>query len=395
MKVALIGNMNNNNFSLLRYLRDAGIDAYLLLYTNELEHFTPLSDTWFFEKHKPYIIQTNLENSERGVLFTSKKNIENNFKNYNVFIGSGLTPAYFAKMGKTLDIYYPYGIGIEYYGNKINYLRIANLFKIPARILQKRGLKKTKKCIISNVMEHETVESYKKLSITPIGLNIPMVYNLEILEEKDIPEKLKKIITEFKQYEKIVFSHVTHRWDFEDSGSINHKLYNINRRNDKLIRGFAIYQKNNPKKSLLVLSEYGPDAPKSKALIEELNIQKSVLWLPILGRKELMLLIRHAHICVGELGEAGTWGGSTWEFLAMGKPVINRYKMDEGKYKEMMGIPFPPLINIENENNIADVLLEHDLNLPKYQKIGEESLLWFNHYNGASLIPEFKKLITE
>ena len=35
-KVALLGNMNNNHFSLARYLRDRGAEADLLLFDSEL-----------------------------------------------------------------------------------------------------------------------------------------------------------------------------------------------------------------------------------------------------------------------------------------------------------------------------------------------------------------------
>jgi len=35
IKVLLIGNMNNNNFSIMRYLRDLGIDAHLFLMNND------------------------------------------------------------------------------------------------------------------------------------------------------------------------------------------------------------------------------------------------------------------------------------------------------------------------------------------------------------------------
>ena len=35
MKIALLGNMNNNNFALLRYFRDLGFDAHLLLFKND------------------------------------------------------------------------------------------------------------------------------------------------------------------------------------------------------------------------------------------------------------------------------------------------------------------------------------------------------------------------
>ena len=49
-KVALIGNMNNNNFALMRILRDNNINAHLFLYSNET--FLPQSDTTNFLKWK-------------------------------------------------------------------------------------------------------------------------------------------------------------------------------------------------------------------------------------------------------------------------------------------------------------------------------------------------------
>ena len=38
LSIGLLGNMNNNHFSLGRYLRDAGYDCQLLLFKNEQEH---------------------------------------------------------------------------------------------------------------------------------------------------------------------------------------------------------------------------------------------------------------------------------------------------------------------------------------------------------------------
>ena len=35
MKIALLGNMNNNNFAIMRHLRSIGLDAYLILMNNE------------------------------------------------------------------------------------------------------------------------------------------------------------------------------------------------------------------------------------------------------------------------------------------------------------------------------------------------------------------------
>ena len=45
MKIVILGNMNNNGFALMRYLRDLGADAHLFLFANDgtgsLSHFAP------------------------------------------------------------------------------------------------------------------------------------------------------------------------------------------------------------------------------------------------------------------------------------------------------------------------------------------------------------------
>ena len=73
MKIALIGNMNNNNFSIMRYFRDLGADAHLLIYSNDgvgsLSHFTPESDTFNIEKWQAFIHKTDIENGPSSVLF--------------------------------------------------------------------------------------------------------------------------------------------------------------------------------------------------------------------------------------------------------------------------------------------------------------------------------------
>jgi len=67
MKIGLIGNMNNNNFAMMRYFRDLGADAHLLLYSSEgkgtLSHFTPEADTWELGRWAPFIHQTDIPNA--------------------------------------------------------------------------------------------------------------------------------------------------------------------------------------------------------------------------------------------------------------------------------------------------------------------------------------------
>ncbi len=60
IRIALIGNTCNNNFSLMRYFRDLGHDAHLFLYSNEgLINENPIHnpewDTWEIIKWEKYI----------------------------------------------------------------------------------------------------------------------------------------------------------------------------------------------------------------------------------------------------------------------------------------------------------------------------------------------------
>ena len=60
-KVALVGNMNNNFFSLIRYLRDKNIQAELFLLNNEMGHFLPECDTYDLS-HRAYTHTLNFGN---------------------------------------------------------------------------------------------------------------------------------------------------------------------------------------------------------------------------------------------------------------------------------------------------------------------------------------------
>ena len=59
MKIAILGNMNNNGFSLMRHLRDLGEEADLLLFeddgTGPSSHFSIKTDTWDYKKWQPFI----------------------------------------------------------------------------------------------------------------------------------------------------------------------------------------------------------------------------------------------------------------------------------------------------------------------------------------------------
>ena len=89
-KVALIGNMNNNNFTLLRILRDNKIDAHLFLYSNET--FQPQADTKNYLNWRSYIHNLNISNGKPDILFFNKNKLSKKLQDFNFIIGNGIAP---------------------------------------------------------------------------------------------------------------------------------------------------------------------------------------------------------------------------------------------------------------------------------------------------------------
>jgi hypothetical protein len=119
--------MNNNGFAIMRYLRDLGADAELLLYANDgvgcLSHFRPESDTWNLSKWSPYIRQTGIYNWTTSMIPDVRQRtwpplrrfLRRQLTGYDKFIGSGIAPAVFNRIGFRLSIFFPYCLGIEWF----------------------------------------------------------------------------------------------------------------------------------------------------------------------------------------------------------------------------------------------------------------------------------------
>jgi hypothetical protein len=95
IKIGLLGNMNNNNYSLLRYLRDANYDAELLVFNNDPKIFHPKNDS-YDSKYFEYVRYLKW-GSYTKYPFTSKKKIYKGIKNYNFLIGCRVSGSLFNK----------------------------------------------------------------------------------------------------------------------------------------------------------------------------------------------------------------------------------------------------------------------------------------------------------
>ncbi|MBS1772949.1 MAG: hypothetical protein JST82_08810 [Bacteroidetes bacterium] len=380
MRVALIGNMNNNFFALMRYMRDAGIDAELLMYEGEGAHFAPENDTWEIEKWKPYIRQTNL-NSGLGQYFKlSKEEIRKTFEGYDHYIGCGFTPAYFYKAGLQLDLFTPYCVGIEYTYRITKTKPVHYLKESIEAYYQKKGLKNNTR-VIGTIDEESRIKA-QATGTKCISLPMLMLYNKEKAINTDV--ELNRVIDRFKQHYPVVFSHVSHY----PLGSRTHEI----KRNDILIKAFAQFVENTSHKPLLVLFDYGEGVSQSKQLIRDLGIEDKVIWLPLMSRKKILLLLEHVHFGGAEFGGA-IWGGTGWEFMSKGVPFFQYVDMPDSEFELKTKMPMPAFFNSADVDTIANTLSSYSDNPEALHRAGEALTDWFNKQAGESLANKYISLV--
>lgn len=381
MRVALIGNMNNNYFSLMRYLRDAGVDAELLLFADEINHFLPENDTWDIEKWRPYIKQTKINGGALGQYFKmSATDIRKEFEGYDYYIGCGFTPAYFYKAGMKLDLFTPYCVGIEYTYRITKTKAVHYLKEKIEAYYQIKGLKHNTK-VVGTIDEESRIKA-EKIGVKTQSLPLLMIYNKEQARGDD--EFITATIQKFNQHYPVVFSHVSH---FPEGS----RTWEI-KRNDILVKGFADFAKQTDANPLLVLFNYGEAVDASKALLAELGIEDKVMWLPIMSRKKIMRLLEHVHFGGGEFGGA-VWGGTGWEFMAKGVPFFQFVDMPDSVFEANTGMKMPPFFNTNNSAEISRLLETYTSDKAKLTANGQALKAWFDKEAGQELANSYINIL--
>ncbi len=429
MKIALIGNMNNANFAIMRYFRDLGADAHLLLYANDgqksLSHFKPESDTWDIHRWQPYIHQTAIPNALvtalefpwswmmalRSMLRSwlgmqdgwaqpvSKALILRTYGDYDRLMASGISPANLARAGLSLDIFFPYSTGVEFLRSGEFVQRFDGLFGINRLVgehitrLQTAGIRAAKHVLNAEMgLTHDVLIN---AGIVPLKLAIPAVY-----VEKAFPDA--PLTTTLQAASKIMARSgltILHqaRLFWTNPGSYSNEAWiKENKNNDWLLHAFADLIKRRPDlEPRLLIVEYGPDVEVTRQLIMELGIGAYVHWLPKMDRRELMWLLSRVDVGVGEFYDVPRilWGGTGWEALAVGRPLLQGFNFATGEYARIFGHPPPPMLPVRTQDDILVHLLDMADHPEKRAAIGRGAKTWFNRYNGSSLARQWLDLL--
>lgn len=406
MKIALIGNTCNNNFALMRYFRDLGHEADLFLYSNEgLLNENPIHnpewDTWAIARWQGYIHRMQIPNGLEAVVGRPDKlklppklsSLKKIFSTYDYCIGSGITPSLFWRMGRQLDIFYPYSTGVEWVGESENKEKLQRFnlewpFRKFVYMTQILGIRSAN--TVLNTCQGYTAEVMQSNNIHYKSMHAPQYYNLDRLPECAPNQFLADIISKVDQSEFSVFSFMRQLWVYRDGEYSLETWPTLNKRNDWLIRGFrGFLNESKVKKAFLFLSSWGPDVDESKVLIEKLQLTDFVIWMPILPRRDISyLLARAADLGVGEFvcSEGEPWGSTGWECIATGIPFVQSINYSNSEFYSKFGFDLPPfLLNVQKSEDIVRHMLNCFRNKNEYKQKAKENINWFNDNNGISL----------
>lgn len=321
MKIGIIGNMNNSYFSLARYLRDEGYDCELLILANEPSHFDPACDTSSDDytrycRHVSWGDPGDFNKQDFSI-------VNNDLAPYPFLIGNGPAPAYAAMVGRKLDLFIPYGYDIY----SLPFFRLVH----PRRLLayasvmryQRKGIRECRYILFDRT--NEAFEKVIKKLAYP-GQRIispaPMVYHKDYENgwqkqpaTDSLRAQLKKMRNENEillvQHTRQVWKRSADTWSFKG--------------NDMLIEGYALLVTEQPLlKIKLILFEYGSDVEETKRLIEKLNIQDHIVWLPKMARTQLMTVVAASDVVIGELHHSWLTYGVAIEALCMAKPFMHK-----------------------------------------------------------------------
>jgi hypothetical protein len=118
---------------------------------------------------------------------------------------------------------------------------------------------------------------------------------------------------------------------------------------------------------------------------------------PIQPRKNIGLLLQKCSISVGEFAivDQTIFGGTTWEALANGSPIIQSCPFKPEFFYETFGFPLPPLLMASSVTEIYESLCRCYDQPENLLNLRINCRKWFDTYNGFSLAKSWLEAIAQ
>jgi len=330
MKIIHIGNLANNSYKLVKFLRQRGIEAELALEATQAYSQSNSDPCWEdpeLNKNYPKWIKVLPPLKRKLHFLISLKNIKKRkdflCSKYDIIHAQCTAPAEIQFYSKP---FIAHSLGSD--------LRELAQKKSISGTLMRRAYK------ICNLMLYNNSDQIKN------------VRNLKIQNAHFYPNPIDTVRFSPKNVEnnyqgKITFFHpVNLDWTYKGNKRSSTKG------NDRLLKAFSKFCKKTPG-ALLILIESGVDVEQTKYEIKKLRLEENTMFLPRLSKIKLIHHINASDVIIDQF-DVGSLGGIALEALACGKPVITYSKKKEALecYGEL-----PPIFNCHTEDQIYEQLL--------------------------------------
>lgn len=353
MKIAFVGNMNNWFFSVVRLLRDRGVDAHLFMAGNEGMMFHPSFDTFDLD-YRDYTHDLPV-GDPLALHSVSPHAIRSALAPYDLVVGCGAMPAFAEKAGFPLDVFWAYGSDLMELPFRHPGLPRRDTLRAFAdvRFFQRRGIRRSRAHVGIFELEHERALDRIGTQGVRTGIPVPPLYPKAFAPDRIAHTRKRSTwATEFERIrggcDVLVYHAARHVWSSRTT-PLNYKA------NDALLRGFARAQHAHPDVRMsMVCHEFGQDVLASKELCAQLGITRSVHWLPPMARKDVMCGVSQADIAATEFANSWNFSGVIAEALAVGVPVLQNRRDSDYPSKDLY-----PMLHATNADDIALRLSEY------------------------------------
>lgn len=344
MRILILGNMANDGYAVAKELRKMNANVDLAVNSSDFGMALPeWEDANLSTGTNPYSIDGNaLMKAWTKPPWIRYFDFMNKVPKRCQMISKIKSRIDLIKMMREYDIieaHVPYAIysqfsGVPYIAYDAGWIRY---FPYSMKIrdkLARRGYNKAKKIIITNPDTFEISDSLPYLNAEKIFFS-PFAIDPDKYQPLDSTELRAKYAN---QNEMLLFSPARQSW--KEKG------------NDKMIRAFAQFSRRVPE-SKFILVEWSEDEHNSKALAHSLGISEKIIWIKPVPKNQLIQYYNAADVILDQF-VLGSWGTSTPEAMACGKPVLMFYKKD---YILRAFGEEPPILNSFTDDDIYSNLI--------------------------------------
>ena len=368
MKVAHVFNMNNDAYNIVKYMRAAGIEADLILNKHDFGMaFPQWEDAQFSDNVDPYALRARDLDSMKSLPSWIKIWDQNSLGGDSLaFLASRIGLYQLTQGYDIIEAHAPFAIYAQflltpYVAYDAGWVRYFPFGQNVRDKLARRGYMKAKAVLVTNP---DTFYIFDRLAYIKKTVFMPFVIDCETYKPQ--------CSTLRTAYDCDLLLFAPSRQIWHEKG------------NDKILIGFSQFVRSSESlKALLVMVDWGPDAERSKRLVGELGIAKSVQMIKPVQKRHLVEYYNLADVVLDQF-ILGSYGTAAPEAMACEKPVIMYYS-EPAFLRSFRALP--PLLNAFSTTEISRQL-SRCMDSSFRRVVGRRSREWVAKHHSWQLVVE-------